>query len=52
MIILSRSGFAHRAHPRARRRQLFGKRRAGRAGPPMDKAASGAAIDPSGEITS
>lgn len=52
MIILSRSGFAHRAHPRARRRQLFGKRCAGRAGPPMDKAASAAAIDPSGEITS
>lgn len=52
MIILSRSGFAHRTHPRARRRQLCDKRCAGRAGPPMDKAASPAAIDPRGEITS
>ena len=52
MKTMSRSGFAHRAHPRARRRQLFGKRCAGRVGPPMDKATSAAAIDPSGENTS
>ena len=26
MIITARSGFAHRAHPRARRRQLCDKR--------------------------
>ncbi len=52
MTTMSRSAFDHRAHPRARRRQLFGKRCAGRAGPPMDKAASATAIDPSGEITS
>jgi hypothetical protein len=52
MIIPARSGFAHRAHPRARRRQLSDKRCAGRAGPPMDKANPTVAIDPRGEITS
>jgi hypothetical protein len=52
MIITARSGFAHRAHPRARRRQLCDKRCVGRAGPPMDKATSAAAIDPSVKITS
>jgi len=39
MIAMSRSGFAHRAHPRARRRQLFDQRCAGRAGPPWTKPA-------------
>ena len=52
MIAMSRSGFAHRAHPRARRRQLFDQRCAGRAGPPMDKASPTVAIDPSGQSTS
>jgi len=52
MIITARSGFAHRAHPRARRRQLFDKRCVGRAGPPMDKSASAADIDPGVKITS
>ncbi len=33
MIRISHTGFAHRAFPRARRRLLFGKRSAGRAGP-------------------
>jgi hypothetical protein len=52
MIITARSGFAHRAHPHARRRQLFDKRCAGRAGPPMGKAAPAVALDPSGKTTS
>jgi hypothetical protein len=52
MIITARSGFAHRAHPRARRRQLCDKRCAGRADPPMDKATSAVGIDPSVKITS
>jgi hypothetical protein len=52
MIITARSGFAHRAHPRARRCQLYDKRCAGRAGPPMDKAATAADIDPAAKITS
>jgi|GEM_PF-3587649 hypothetical protein len=52
MIITARSGFAHRAHPRTRRRQLFDKRCAGRAGPPMDKATSAVSIDPDVKITS
>lgn len=51
MIIMSCSGFVHRAHPRARRSQLFDKRCAGRVGTPMDKAAQAVAIDPSGKIT-
>ena len=52
MIITARPGFAHRAHPRARRRQLYDKRCVGRAGPPMDKATSALGIDPSVKITS
>lgn len=52
MIITARFGFAHRAHRRARRRQLCDKRCAGRAGPPMDKATSAVGIDPSVKITS
>lgn len=48
----TRSGFAHRTHPRARHRQLFGKRGAGRAGPPMDKADPTFGIDQNGQITS
>ncbi len=52
MIITARSGFAHRAHPRARRRQLCDKRCVGRAGPPMDKATSALGIDPAVKITS
>jgi hypothetical protein len=52
MTTMSRSAFDHRAHPRARRRQLFGKRCAGRAGPPMDKADPTLGIDPSVKITS
>jgi len=52
MTTISPTGFAHRAHPRARRRQLFGKRGDGRAGPPMDKANLTIAIDPNSQIKS
>jgi hypothetical protein len=52
MTTMSRSGFAHRAHPRARRRQLYDKRCAGRAGPPMDKPSPTVGIDPDVKITS
>ena len=52
MKIVSGTGFAHRAHPRARRRQLYDKRCAERAGPPMDKASPTVGIDPDVKITS
>jgi len=52
MKIVPDTGFAHRTHPRARRRQLYDKRCAGRAGPPMDKASPTVGIDPSVKITS
>ena len=51
MKTMPRSGFAHRAHPRARRRKLYDKRCAGCVGPPMDKASPIVAIDPSVKIT-
>jgi hypothetical protein len=52
MKIVPGTGFAHRAHPRARRRQLYDKRCAERVGPPMDKASPTVGIDPDVKITS
>ncbi len=52
MIAIPRSDFDHSFHPHARRRPLLGKRCAGRAGHPMDKASQTIGIDPNVKITS
>ena len=53
MIKPVRKGFAHRTHPRARRRLLVGERSAGRAGPAHGQTRlSRHAVDVRAQITS